>query len=136
MKKVGVSILIGLAMLIIGMLVGRIFEFFIPWLAIEYQNSGLFRPWSDPLMSLVFVEPFVVAAILVWLWGKTKEIITGNSLLINGFYFGLTYWLVTIPGMIMSYSTFPVSFALVCSWSISSFMQTLCAGFLLSKLLK
>ncbi|HXU27847.1 MAG TPA: hypothetical protein VN698_11505 [Bacteroidia bacterium] len=136
MKKIGIALLIGAVMLTVGMLVGRIFEFFIPWLAIEYQNSGLFRPWSDPIMSLVFIEPFIVAGILVWLWGKTKGIISGNSLLIKGFYFGLTYWLTTIPGMIMSYSSFPVSFALVCSWSTSSLMQTFCAGFLLSKLLK
>lgn len=136
MKKFLIGLSVGAVMLIAGMIVGQIFQLLIPEMKMEYQNPNLFRPWSDPLMSLMFVEPFLLGFIFVWLWEKTKTVINGDTQLERGLKFGLIYWAVTFPGMIMSYSSFPVSFTLVLSWTLSGLIQAICAGILLSKWMK
>ena len=136
MKKIISGLLAGAAMLILGMLIGQVFQNLAPSLKAEYENPNLFRPWSDPIMSLYFFEPFVLGVILAWIWSLTKDIIKGENLTQKGFYFGLIYWATTIPGMIMSYSSFPLSITIVLSWSITGIFQSLCAGFIFSKMLK
>lgn len=136
MKKILTGLLAGAVMLGLGMLVGQVFQLIDPSLKTEYENPNLFRPWTDPLMLLYFVEPFVMGIIMAWLWDMTKSVIKGNTLLEKGIYFGLIYWVISIPGMIMSYSSFPLSVMLVFSWSFTGIVQTLCAGVLFSKMLK
>ena len=136
MKRFISSLAVGAIMLVIGMLIGQLFQIIIPSLKSEYMNPGLFRPWSDPLMLLMYAEPFVIGFILVWLWDKTNTLFKGDTSLEKGLKFGFAYWIITIPGMIMSYSSFPVSLQLVVSWSVSGLIQTLCAGIYLSKVLK
>ncbi len=136
MKKIIIGLITGVIILAAGMLTGHVFNYFVPNLQIEYKNPDLFRPWSDPVMLLYFVEPFLVGLILVWLWTKTSMIIKGNSLVEKGFYFGLIYWGITLPGMLMSYSSFPVSFILVTSWTVGGFIQAVCAGFFISRVVK
>jgi len=133
MKKIlGLGLLVGLAMTILGLALSRFFYFIWPSLNTEYQNAALFRPWSDPLMSIYFVYPFLLGIILAWLWAKTKSLFAGGYFK-KGFSFGLIYWLVTIPGMVISYSTFPISLIMVFSWSLSGLVQTLVAGIILAK---
>ncbi|MCX6817525.1 MAG: hypothetical protein NTU57_01580 [Candidatus Aenigmarchaeota archaeon] len=105
-----------------------------PSLAAEYNNPALFRPWSDPLMSLYFVEPFVLGVIMAWFWNMAKGLIKETDAIKKGVYFGLGYWVITIPGMIMSYSSFPISLLMTVSWSLSIFVQVICAGILFAKL--
>lgn len=136
MKKTLIGLMVGLIMLVIGMLVGQVFQSVFPSIKSEYENPALFRPWSDPLMSLMFVQPFFVAVILAWIWDLTKEVIRGNSLMEKGLSFGFIYWLLTIPGMIMSYSSFPVSFMLVISWTVTNFVQSLLSGIIFSRMIK
>ena len=136
MRKISSGILAGALMLIIGIAVGQAFHFLYPALKTEYENQNLFRPWSDPIMSFYYAEPFLVGIILAWLWEYTKPIAKGETSLEKGFYFGLVYWVITLPGMLMSYSSFPVSLLLVISWSVTIFIQAICSGILFSKLLK
>ncbi len=136
MKRFISSLVAGAIMLVAGMLTGQLFQLVVPSIKLEYMNPCLFRPWSDPMMSLVFIEPFIIGFILVWLWDKTKSLITGETFLEKGIKFGLSYWVISIPGMIMSYSSFPVTLLLVINWSVSGLIQTLCAGIYLSKVLK
>lgn len=136
MKKILTGLLAGAIMLGIGMLIGQVFQYFVPELKNEYQNPNLFRPWSDPLMSLYFVVPFITGLILVFIWEMTKGIIKGNSMIEKGFNFGIIYWVIGIPGMIMSYSSFPLTFILVSSWTITALFQALVSGLLFSKMLK
>lgn len=136
MRKVIVSLVSGGVMLIVGMIVGQLLQLLMPSTKIEYQNPNLFRPWSDPIMSLVFIEPFILSAFLLWIWTMTKELFKSDSQLYNGLFFGFIYWIITIPGMIMSYSSFPVSLMLVCSWSITILFQALFAGVIFSKMVK
>lgn len=135
-KTVIFGIMAGLVMLIAGMAVGSAFSYAFPAIAAEYQNISLFRPWSDPLMSLYYAVPFATGLILAWLWINLKDKISEKNAMKKGISFGLVYWIITIPGMAMSYSSFPVSPAMVASWSVSGLIQAICAGLIFSKLLK
>lgn len=136
MKKIATGLLAGAVMLILGMLIGQVFHLFIPSLKTEYENPQLFRPWSDPMMSLYFIVPFINGIIFAWLWSLTKQDIHAENKLERGFRFGFIYWIISIPGMIMSYSSFPLSFMMVFSWSATILVQGLCAGLIFYKMLK
>ena len=135
MKKVLVPGLVaGLLMLIVGMAVGQLIGLVFPGLAAEYQNASLFRPWEDPLMSLYFAHPFIVALALAWVWSKVKVLVSGKPLA-RATHFALGYWIVaTIPGMVISYSSFPLSLMIVTSWAISSLVQAIVAGLVFVKM--
>lgn len=129
-KKIITSgLLAGVIMLFISLLLSRIMGIIFPSILAEYNNSQLFRPWSDPLMSLMFAEPFVVGIILALIFHKTK------TLFKSPFVFGFGYWLTTIPGMIMSYSSFQVSLLLTIIWSLTIFLQALAASYIYKKML-
>ena len=136
MKKILVGLLSGAVMLGVSFLIGRIFEFFFPYLHVEYENTNLFRPWSDPIMLIYFIEPFILGIILAWIWDLMKSIIKGNTPAEKGIYFGYIYWVITIPGMLMSFSSFPLSITMVVSWSVALLVQALSSGLIFSKLLK
>jgi len=137
MKKAILSgLLAGLVMLVLGLAVGRLFDLFAPGLVAEYNNPALFRPWSDPLMSLYFLQPFLVALILAWFWTKLKGLVRGTNALEKGLFFGLAYWLLIIPGMLMTYSSFPLSLLIVFSWTVIALIQGLAAGWIFAKMLK
>ena len=136
MKKILSGLLAGAIMLIISLATGKCFQFLFPSIRLEYENPQLFRPWTDPLMSIYFLEPFVTGVILAWLWNIVKGNIKGNTLTEKGINFGFIYWVITIPGMLMSYSSFPLSPQLVFSWSATILAQAICAGLLFSKMLK
>lgn len=137
MKKILVPGLIaGVAMVATWVVLSFVLNNVLPSIKMEYSNPGLFRPWSDPLMLLIYLHPFLVGLLLAWLWGKTKSIVPGSGYE-KGLKFGFAYWLVTsIPGMFISYSTFPVSFTMIFSWSLSGLIQALVAGVVLVKFSK
>ena len=130
MKKIVLTgILAGLAMLIVAILVSQLFNLAFPSLQAEYENANLFRPWSDPKMSIFFAYPFVLGIALAWLWNKIKSIFKEKSLWKRGFSFGLMYWIIaSIPGMIITYSSFKLSLLIVLSWTIMGFIEAVCAG--------
>jgi hypothetical protein len=137
MKKVIIfGLLAGLIMLALSMILGSVFHIIAPDLKSEYENANLFRPWSDPLMLLMFVQPFLVGIILAWIWQKTKGLFTGTELWKSGLCFGFIYWVTTIPGMVISYSTFQISLLMVANWTASNLLAGLCAGILFSKTIK
>jgi membrane protease YdiL (CAAX protease family) len=138
MKKVLIPGLVaGLVMLIVAMGFGILLNTLFPSLQAEYEDTELFRPWDDPLMSVYFIYPFVLGITLAWAWNKTKGLIKEKRPWKRGIHFALAFWLVaTIPGMIITYSSFPVSLELTISWSISSLLQVVCAGVVYSKLNK
>lgn len=136
MKKIIIGIVTGAAMIVANMIVGMIFQYFVPSIKTEYENQQLFRPWSDPRMSLMFLQPFMVGIILAWIWSWVKNIVPGDTPVKKGLYFGFIYWIIAIPGMVISYGTFPVTCMLICSWSLGILVQSLCAGLMYSKLLK
>ncbi|MBI5399445.1 hypothetical protein HZB07_02350 [Candidatus Saganbacteria bacterium] len=132
MKKVlWPGLLAGLAMLVVGLAVYTLGGVFFPGMAAEYQNPQLFRPWSDPLMSLMFVHPLILGIVLAWAWDKIKSVSGGY---LN---FALGVWLVaTIPGMLISYGSLPLSLLMVACWTINGLIQSLVGSFVLAKLNK
>jgi hypothetical protein len=136
MKKIILSgLLVGVAYFIASMLISQIFKVVFPSVNAEYLNPNLFRSYSDPLMLLFFVYPFLLGIILAWFWNKTKNIF-GTDLK-GGLKFGFTYWVVsTIPGMFVTYSSMPYSALIVLSWLVEGLAAGLMAGIILSKLNK
>jgi hypothetical protein len=129
MKKIIVSgLLAGIAMLVIGFAAGYGLMAIFPKLTAEYANTSLFRAWSDPLMSLYYVCPFALGLILAWIWSRVNGVMKGAGWAAKGARFGLAYWVVSIPGMIISYASFPLSLIMVVTWSVSILLQALAAG--------
>ena len=135
-KVILIGLLAGLAMLIVSMALGLLFNLIFPSLAAEYNNTDLFRPWTDPLMYLMLVEPFIVGIILAWIFSVTKSLFKTEKAWKKGIYFGLCYWLITIPGMVMSYSSFPVSLLMVITWSISILIQAMVGGLIYARFIR
>lgn len=136
MKKIIIGLIAGASMLIINMLVSALISGYFPDIQAEYENDALFRPWTDPIMSYIYFEPFIVAFILLWFWERTKSILPNKEWWIKGIYFGLLYWLLGLPGLFMSYSSFPISLMMTCSWIISGLFQALAVGIIYSKSFK
>ena len=136
MKKITIGILAGVIMFMASILVGQVFMFIAPELKNEYQNPHIFRSWEDPMMSFFYVVPFLTGILLAWIWEVTKIVIKGDGMTAKGLNFGLMYWLITLPGLIMTYSSFQLSLMIVFSWVITNLVQALCAGLLFSKMLK
>lgn len=130
MKKIilpGLSL--GVIMLIVGMVVNYLFML-IPSVSADY-SSGFMRSWSDPLMMLFFLYPFVLGLVFAWLWAKTKESFKGKM---RGCYFGwLLFFLTTVPGMFVTYTSFNLSFLTILSWTVSGLINAKIAGFFLAK---
>ena len=99
----------------------------------EYQNTAIFRPFTDPLMSYIFIHPFVVGLILAWVWDKTKGLFRQRDVFWRCCQFATAYWIVTIPGMLISYSSFQVSLMLIITWSLTILGQVIAAGFIFAK---
>ena len=49
------GLLASLAMVAVSFILTIILGALVPSIMAEYQTVGLFRPWSDPLMSLMYV---------------------------------------------------------------------------------
>jgi hypothetical protein len=134
MKKVLIPGLVaGVVMLIIGMLVSQAIHMIFPALAAEFKTA-LFRPWDDPIMSFYFAHPFVLGLALAFIWDKVKGIISGGPLK-RATHLALGFFILSIvPGMLISYSSFPLSLLMIFSWTVSAFLQALGAGLVLAKM--
>ena len=112
MKKVVTSgFVAGLLILVVSLVLTPFYNFIFPSLTEEYVNVNLFRPWSDPLMSLYFFYPFLLGIVLSWVWQKTKKVIEGKTPLEKAKSFGFSYFLIAgLPGMFITYSVFQFFF--------------------------
>ena len=135
MKKIVVPGLIaGAVMLIVGMILNWLWGVLFPSISSEYQNTAIFRPFTDPLMSYIFIHPFVVGLILAWVWDKTKGLFRQRDVFWRCCQFATAYWVVTIPGMLISYSSFQVSLMLIITWSLTILGQVIAAGYVFAKM--
>ena len=136
MKKVILSgLLAGLVLFLASFVVSGVFKIIFPAISSEYQNLNLFRAYSDPVMLLFFLHPFLVAFLLAWFWQKTKNIFGEN--IMGGVKFGLAYWAVaTIPGMFATYTSIPYSLEIVLMWLVGGLVEAILEGIIFSKLLK
>jgi hypothetical protein len=136
MKKIFIpGVVAGVVMLVAAVVVGLLTSLALPSMAKEYENTNLFRSMSDPIMLLYFVYPFLLGVALAWVWDRTKGVIGEGSIWMRGGKFARTFWIVSaLPGILMSYSSFPISLALALSWLLSSMVQLLCAGYIYARM--
>jgi hypothetical protein len=136
MKKILVPGLVaGITMLVVAMAVAVLTSAALPSMAKEYNNTSLFRQWEDPIVMLYFLYPFYLGIALAWVWEKTKGIVGEGSIWVKGSRFARAFWIVSVlPGILMTYSTFPISLVAALSWLLSSLVQLLCAGFVYAKM--
>jgi hypothetical protein len=137
MKKLVVPALVSaVAMLAAGIIIGYLFNFLFPSVKAEYENTALYRAWDDPLMYLFFLQPFILAALLVWGWEKIKSHFQG-SIGRKAFNVSLIMLALSIiPGMLMTISSFKVSLLAILTWTISAFIQVLVASLVFIRMSK
>jgi hypothetical protein len=130
MKKIiWPGLLLGGIMLVVSMIVSYLFML-IPSVNADY-NSGLMRSWQDPLMMAFFLYPFILGIVFAWLWAKTKSSFTGKM---RGCYFGwMLFFLTTVPGMWITYTSFNLSFLTILSWTVAGLINAKIAGFFLAR---
>ncbi|MCX6797977.1 MAG: hypothetical protein NTX66_02035 [Candidatus Falkowbacteria bacterium] len=134
MKKIiWPGIVAGVVNLILNLAISFLF-IRLPQIAADYNNTALIRPWSDPLMSLFFLYPILFGIILAWVWHKTKAIFSGGKTSRALKFAGSIFLVVTIPGMFMSYTCFPLAFLTVISWTFSGLVASLVAGLILVRM--
>jgi hypothetical protein len=136
MKKIVVSGLVtGVVIFVVSMALSQLINIVFPTLPKEYVNGKLFRPWTDPLMLLYFLYPFLLGLVLSWAWSKTKKIVCGKTIWKKGACFGLAYCLIaSVPGMFITLSTFQVSLLMVLSWAVTGLVEAVVAGVILAKM--
>ena len=136
MKKIILpGIVAGIFTLILGMAISYLFML-IPSVNADYNNSSIMRTWQDPIMSLYFIYPFVFGIVLAWVWNKSKGLFKGSAWK-RGTHFGLTYFIIaTIPGMLISYVSFPISIFTIISWTVSGLVDAIAAGWIFAKMNK
>lgn len=135
MKKIiYFGVVSGVAMLILSVILGFVFKTVFPNIAAEYNNMSIFRPYSDPLMSLFFLQPFVLGIALAWLWPIVKPAFKGGKLS-RGVRLGLIYFVVgTIPGMYATLTSFQLSWQIVLSWTLAGLIEAGAAGIIFAHL--
>lgn len=135
MKKILIpGLLAGVAMtvtsLVVGQIISRLFN-----TNQEYVNSQMYRPWSDPLMMLYFLYPFILGLSLSYLWDNLKLVSREKKLVNKALNFAIFYFLIaSFPGMFITYSSFAVSFPMILSWSIAGFAEVFVGGLVLGKI--
>lgn len=137
MKKIIVpGVIAGVLMAVIGMLVSYLFHAIWPMLATEYANTALFRAMDDPLMMLFFLYPLLLGLVLAWVWDKTKPLFKGNLWERAVRFAGVYVLVATIPGMLITYSSFQVSLGMTATWTVNGIVNGLIMGLIFAKLNK
>ena len=137
MKKIILSgVIAGVAMLFVSVIVSFGSNYLFPGIKNEYNNLNLFRSMSDPKMQLFVFAPFITAFLLSFFYTKFNGFIKTNSNFLKGIFLGIGYWLFTIPGIFMEYTTFPVTVAISLNWSVSVLIQGICGGIIIAYFLK
>lgn len=137
MKKLVIpTILSAFAMLAAGMAIGYLFDFLIPSLKTEYENTALYRSMDDPMMYLFFFQPFIVCGTLVWGWARIKDHFTGSTGSKALQVALIMFFLTVIPGMLMTFSSFKVSVVATATWTVMGFFQVLVASLVYIRMTK
>jgi hypothetical protein len=127
----------GVAMLAASVILMMAFSAIFPELTAQYSSSAIFRPWSDPWMYYIYINPILVGLILAFIWPNVKGLFNAKSPCKKGAKFGVASWaLFGITGMLMTISTFNISTLMVLTWTISALVQDIVGGIVIAKLSK
>lgn len=128
------GLIAGLVNLVLGLGLNFGFQAFFPELTSQYQNSALFRPWTDPLMMIYFAHPFILGLALTYLWGISGKNLTGGATTKAFRFAKLVFLVATIPGMFITYTSFRISLLMVSSWTLVGFLEAFAAGWVFAKI--
>lgn len=133
-KKIfGQGMLTGLFIVIVLMGQSYSSSWLFPSIAAEYNNTNLYRPWSQPAMWVIFAYPFFLGIALAWVWDKTKSVFAGDNFS-RAIRFAFAFWVVAhVPAMIMIYSCMPVSLTVVLIWTVSGYIYGFMGGLVFEK---
>jgi hypothetical protein len=133
MRNLIIVIATGIITVLVNMGTGSLFNALMPGLEKSYENPCLFRSWSDPLMNLYWIVPFLNSALFVWIWKITYDTRARLNTIYPGVIYGLVFWIISIPGMIMTWSSFQIAGALVLSWTAGNLLSMLITGMIISR---
>lgn len=134
--KIKRGLLAGVANLVVGMGFNQLAGIAFPTLALEYQNPLLFRPWSDPLMTLFFASPFILGLVLSYFWEMIEGRFKGNAVARASQFAKLYFVIATVPGMFITYTSFQISALMVLAWSATGLAEAFVAGWVFGKVKK
>ncbi|MBL7856968.1 MAG: hypothetical protein JNM57_04710 [Cyclobacteriaceae bacterium] len=120
-------LLAGIAILTTSFATLYISIFLFPGMMEEYYNA-VFRSASFETDWLFYVHPFVLAAALKWLWDRSKESLSGNTV-VRALKIGAVYTLVaTVPVLWLTFSAVNISLIMVVTWIVYGFLQAFVGG--------
>jgi hypothetical protein len=124
----------GLVMLIASFMLMPFWNAAFPAIGKEYL-SGLYRPWSDPLMMAFFLHPFILGLALAYAYEIFSGAIKAKGAVNKGLRFGFIVWVISsIPGMYASYTSFYISLPMILSWTLNGLVQLLLGGIVIAKI--
>ena len=127
----------GVSMFLVMFAFGIFTNMFLPGLVAEYDNTAIFRLWSDPLTYYMYLHPILMGFVLAFAWRFFSGFSGGEKSVGRGAMFGLKIWvLFGIPGMLMTLSTFNVSLLMVLSWTVSVLAQYVIGGIVVTRVSK
>jgi len=122
------AVSIGVLLLACSMAFNWLLNMVFPSLQAEYVTPA-FRPWNDPIMSLFFIYPLAMGALLTFTWQKTRK--AWKSGLEFGAWFGVLF---SVPSFLINYSSFTFSLLMILSWVAMGFVNVVIAGLALERL--
>lgn len=132
-EKIRIAILTGVILSVISLKFSYFTHFITSKLDQNYSNTCLMRSFVDPIRWWFFVQPFVISIIMAFAWNSIKEKFKNNFNTARGPLFGLLFWIISLPSLLLSYSIFPISLLLTITWALSGLSQSIVAGFIFSK---
>ena len=132
-KKIRIAILTGVILSVISFRLSYFAHFITSEIDKDYSNTCLLRSWSDPKMLWFFIHPFVTSVIMAFTWSFAKGNFKDKFNTESGARFGLLFWIISLPSLLLSYSIFPISLLLTITWAITGLSQAIVAGYIFSK---
>ncbi|OGG10828.1 hypothetical protein A3J20_02970 [Candidatus Gottesmanbacteria bacterium RIFCSPLOWO2_02_FULL_42_29] len=131
------ALLAGTANLILGFVLNWIFAIIFPSITREYMTGSLFRPWTDPLMTVYFLYPYILGFSMAYFWPIIEKNLKGKDVLSKAGEFAKLYFIIaTVPGMFITYTSFNISLLMVCVWALTGFLQAFLYGLVFFKVNK
>jgi len=96
------------------------------------ENQALWKSWSAPEMYLMWLVPIWAGVFMAWFYANMDR----KSPIVRCWcWYGFYIWLfVGLPGMLMTYSSFAISAALVGLWSISGLVEYMAMAWVIERM--
>jgi hypothetical protein len=129
-RLVGASLLCGAVLFAVGVAFHFLTPLAAPWLAAEYRNEALFRPWGEWTRAYMLAHPWLFGALFAGAFFGARAAFGAQ---LSGARAGLLYGLAVfavgaLPIYTLNLASFQVSAGVVVSWAVQSLCQYVLAG--------